>query len=174
MDGKSTLSIGSIVGLCAIVLVLWFCFNAVGNNSKLRTGINYLQTGKNSLDYHQLARQDAIDDGVNPDLFEKQINQESGFNPNAVSSAGAIGIAQFMPSTAQWLGINPYDAVQSLSGAASLMARYYTKYQNYDKALAAYNAGTDELNAAVANCGSNWRACVPAETDRYIRAIVGY
>jgi len=174
MDSKSTLSIGSIVGLCAIVLVLWFCFNAMGNNSKLQTGINYLQTGKTSLDYHQLARLDAQQNGISADLFEKQINQESGFNPNAVSPAGAVGIAQFMPSTAQGLGINPYDAVQSLSGAASLMARYYTKYQGYDKALAAYNAGTDTLNTAIANCGVNWRACVPSETDRYIRAIVGY
>ena len=223
MDSKSTFSVSSIVGLVAIVLVLWFCFNAMSNNSKLQTGINYLQTGKTSLDYHQLARLDAQQNGISADLFEKQINQESGFNPNAVSPAGAIGIAQFMPSTAQGLGINPYDAVQSLSGAASeapsqhtlrpwgvqlgkpprskwnflcsrvcqfellnsvkhvtrespasLMARYYTKYQSYDKALAAYNAGTDALNAAIANCGSNWRACVPAETDRYIHAIIGY
>jgi len=170
MDSK----VGSIVGIVAIVFVLWFCFNAMSNNSKLQTGINYLQTGKTSLDYHQLARLDAQQNGISADLFEKQINQESGFNPNAVSSAGAIGIAQFMPSTAQGLGINPYDAVQSLSGAASLMARYYTKYQSYDKALAAYNAGTATLDSAVSNCGSNWRVCVPAETQRYITAIVGY
>jgi soluble lytic murein transglycosylase-like protein len=173
MESKSTLSIGSMVGLCAIVLVLWFCFNAMSNNSKLQTGINYLQTGKTSLDYRQLARLDAQQNGISADLFERQINQESGFNPNAVSPAGAIGIAQFMPSTAQGLGINPYDAVQSLSGAASLMARYYTKYQSYDKVLAAYNAGTDTLNTAISNWGGNWRACLPAETQRYITAIMG-
>jgi Soluble lytic murein transglycosylase and related regulatory proteins (some contain LysM/invasin domains) len=146
---------------------------AMGSNSKLQTGINYLQTGKTSLDYHQLAHQDATNAGINPDLFEKQISQESGFNPNAVSPEGAVGIAQFMPSTAQGLGINPYDAVQSLSGAASLMARYYTKYQSYDKALAAYNAGTGALNTAISSCGDNWRGCVPAETDRYIHSIMG-
>src|SRR5579863_2776552 len=173
MDSKSTLSIGSIVGLCAIVLVLWFCFNAMGNNSKLQTGINYLQTGKTSLDYHQLARLDAQQNGISADLFERQINQESGFNPNAVSQAGAIGIAQFMSSTAQGLGINPYDAVQSLSCAASLMARYYTKYQSYDKALAAYNAGADTLSTAIAEYGVNWRMGVTAETRNYITAIMG-
>jgi len=173
MESKSTLSLGSIVGLCAIVLVLWFCFNAMSNNAKLETGIHYLQTGQTQLDLHQLARLDAEHAGISSDLFEKQINQESGFNPNAVSPAGAIGIAQFMPNTAQGLGINPYDPVQSLSGAASLMARYYTTYQSYPKALAAYNAGTDSLNTAVSNCGVNWRGCVPSETDRYIRAITG-
>jgi soluble lytic murein transglycosylase-like protein len=100
MESKSTLSAGSIVGLCAIVLVLWFCFNAMGNNGKLQTGINYLKTGQTQLDYHKLARQDATNAGINPDLFERQINQESGFNPDAVSPAGAIGISQIMPSTA--------------------------------------------------------------------------
>ena len=43
------------------------------NNSKLQTGINYLQTGKTSLDYRQLARQDATNEGISADLFEKQI-----------------------------------------------------------------------------------------------------
>jgi soluble lytic murein transglycosylase-like protein len=173
MDSKATSSVGSIVGLCTIVLVLYFCMQAMGNNSKLQMGINYLRTGQTSIDYHQLARLDAQQNGISADLFEKQIQVESGFNPNAVSPAGAVGIAQFMPSTAQGLGINPYDPVQSLSGAASLMVRYFTKYQSYDKALAAYNAGSDTLNAALSNCGANWRVCVPVETQHYITAIVG-
>src|SRR5439155_27143456 len=69
-----------------------------------------------------LARQDASNAGISPDIFVRQINQESGFNPSAVSPAGAIGIAQFEPSTAAALGINPWDPVQSLQGAARLMA----------------------------------------------------
>jgi soluble lytic murein transglycosylase-like protein len=173
MESKSTMSVGSIVGLCAIVLVLWFGMQAMGNNSKLQTGIHYLQTGQSSLDYHQLARQDATNNGINPDLFEKQINQESGFNPNAVSPAGAIGIAQIMPSTAAGWGVDPHDPVASLSSAASAMARYYTTYQSYPKALAAYNAGTDALNQAVAEYGTNWIVGVPAETRNYIHAIMG-
>lgn len=169
---KSTFSVGSIVGLCAIVLVLYFCMQTVGNNSKLQTGINYLRTGQTSLDYHQLARLDAQQNGISADLFEKQIQVESGFNPNAISPAGAIGIAQFMPSTAQGLGINPYDPVQSLSGSASLMARYYVKYQDYSKALAAYNAGTSRLDIAVSQCGAAWETCLPGETQRYITTIM--
>ncbi len=57
--------------------------------------------------------------------------------------------------------------------AAAAMARYYTTYQSYPKALAAYNCGSDCVNRAVSNCGANWRGCIPAETDRYIRAITG-
>jgi hypothetical protein len=53
------------------------------------------------------------------------------------------------------------------------MARYYIKYQSYDKALAAYNAGSDTLSAALSNCGVGWRTCVPAETQHYITAIIG-
>ena len=49
-----------------------------------------------------------------------QVQQESGFNPNAYSSAGAIGIAQFMPAMAAAYGIDPWNPWQSLDG----MARY--------------------------------------------------
>ncbi|HKV01676.1 MAG TPA: transglycosylase SLT domain-containing protein, partial [Ktedonobacteraceae bacterium] len=50
--------------------------------------------------YVAIAQQDAIAAGIPPDYFVRQINTESGFNPNAVSPAGAVGIAQFLPSTA--------------------------------------------------------------------------
>ena len=126
MENKATLSAGSIVGLCAIILVLWLGMQAIGNNSKLQTGINYLQTGKTQLDYHQVARQDALNVGIDPNLFERQIQTESGFNPNAVSQAGAIGIAQMMPETAAGWNVDPHDPVASLSAAAAAMAHYYT------------------------------------------------
>jgi soluble lytic murein transglycosylase-like protein len=164
---------GSIIGLAAIVLVLWFCFNAMGNNARLQTGIHYLQTGQTHLDYHQLARQDAQASGISADLFEKQINMESGFNPDAVSPAGAIGIAQIMPSTAAGWNVDPRDPVASLASAASAMAQYQTRYQSYAKALAAYNAGTATLDTAIAQYGANWRMGVPAETQNYIRVIMG-
>jgi soluble lytic murein transglycosylase-like protein len=173
MESKSTISVGSIVGLCAIVLVLWFCFNAMSNNAKLQTGINYLQTGKTQLDYHQLVRLDAEHAGISGDLFEHQIQMESGFNPNAVSPAGAIGIAQIMPDTAAGWNVDPRDPVASLSAAANAMARYYATYQRYDKALAAYNCGTDCVNTAIARYGTNWKIGIPAETQRYITAIMG-
>lgn len=124
-------------------------------------------------DYHCMARADAVQAGIDPDLFERQINQESGWNPNAVSSAGAIGIAQIMPSTAKGWNVDPWNPVASLKAAASAMARYYTTYQSYPKALAAYNAGTDTLNTAISRYGANWEIGVPAETRNYILAITG-
>jgi soluble lytic murein transglycosylase-like protein len=126
------------------------------------------------LNYHQLAREDAQHFGISADLFERQINQESGFNPKAVSPAGAIGIAQIMPATAQSWGVDPYNPVQSLSVAADHMSWYVNHYGgDYAKALAAYNAGTSTLDAAIARYGSHWRVGVPAETNRYITAIMG-
>lgn len=124
--------------------------------------------------YVTLARQFAIEAGISPDIFVKQINQESGFNPKAVSHAGAIGIAQFIPATAASLGINPYDPVQSLRGAANLMARYQKQYGgDYAKALAAYNAGAGTVQNAISRGGANWRQHLPLETNNYIRVILG-
>lgn len=124
--------------------------------------------------YVAIAQQDAIAAGISPDYFVRQINQESGFNPNAYSPAGAIGIAQFIPSTAAGLGINPYDPVQALRGAAKLMASYARQYGgDYAKALAAYNAGSGTLNYAVNTCGTSWLSCLPGETRNYIHVIMG-
>ena len=124
--------------------------------------------------YVAIARQDAANAGISPDLFVRQINQESGFNPWAISPAGAIGIAQFMPGTAAGLGINPRDPIQSLRGAARLMANYAHQYNNYAKALGAYNAGSGTVNWAVRVGGGNWYNYLPYETRNYIRVIMGW
>ena len=55
--------------------------------------------------YVAIAQQDAVANGISPVYFVRQIQIESGFNPNAYSPAGAVGIAQFLPSTAAGLGI---------------------------------------------------------------------
>src|SRR5215467_14378047 len=76
-------------------------------------------TGGDLQDY---ARQAANRAGIDPDIFLRQIQQESGFNPGARSPAGAIGIAQFMPDTARGLGIDPTDPYAALDAAARLDA----------------------------------------------------
>lgn len=131
-------------------------------------------TGGSHQYYVNLARQDALNVGFSPDVFVRQINQESGFNPSAVSPAGAIGIAQFMPATAASLGVNPWNPVQSLQGASRLMANYTQQYgRDVAKALAAYNAGPGTVQRAVSLGGAGWRAFLPAETQNYIRVILG-
>ena len=120
-----------------------------------------------------IAEQDATNAGINPTYFVRQINLESGFNPNAVSPGGAEGIAQFEPSTAAGLGINPFDPIQALQAAAQMMARYYHQYGDYAKALAAYNAGPANLQNAENRCGANWLSCMPAQTQHYVTTIMG-
>lgn len=124
--------------------------------------------------YIAIAQQDATAAGISPVYFVRQINQESGFNPAAVSPAGAVGIAQFLPSTAAGLGIDPWNPIQALRGAAQLMARYAQTYGgDYAKALAAYNGGSGTVQYAVNNCGTNWLNCLPSETRHYIFVIMG-
>jgi Transglycosylase SLT domain len=124
--------------------------------------------------YVAIAQQDAIAAGIPANYFVRQINVESGFNPNAVSPSGAVGIAQFLPSTAAGHGINPWDPIQALRGAAQLMASYTRNYGgDYAKALAAYNAGSANLQYAISNCGASWLNCVPGETRHYIYVIMG-
>ena len=126
----------------------------------------------NGESYQDVARRDAEAASIAPEIFVRQIEQESGFNPRARSSVGACGIAQFMPQTASGLGINCWDPVASLWAAAHLMARYLHSYGSYALALAAYNAGSGTLNHALNACGLSWYSCVPAETQRYISIIL--
>jgi len=125
-------------------------------------------------DYVAIARQAAASAGIPPDYFVLQINKESGFNPYARSASGAVGIAQFEPSTAAGLGINPYDPVSSLYGAARYMASLDKSYGgDYAKALAAYNAGPPAVTRAVNSGGANWLAYTPVETQQYVHQIMG-
>ena len=125
--------------------------------------------------YIAMAQQDAINAGISPVYFVRQINQESGFNPNAYSWAGAEGIAQFEPGTAAGMGINPWNPVQALQAAAKLMANYNRNYGgNYAMALAAYNGGSGTVTYALNACGAaNWMNCLPNETRHYIYVIMG-
>jgi len=123
--------------------------------------------------YIALAKNDALAVGIAPDLFVRQIAQESGFNPSAFSPAGARGIAQFEPATAAALGVNPWNPTQALSGAAYLMSQYVKQYNgDYAMALAAYNAGPGAVQRAVRVGGINWRLYLPTETKNYIRIIL--
>ncbi len=117
------------------------------------------------LQYVSAIESAATANGIPPSLLAALLSQESGFNPAAVSSAGAQGIAQFMPSTAAGMGINSSDPIQSINAAAKLVASYASLFGSYSNALAAYNAGP----AAVAKYSG-----VPPypETQAYVRNIL--
>ncbi len=79
--------------------------------------------------------------GVPDKLLSAVADTESGYQPSAVSGAGAEGLMQLMPSTATSLGVNPFDPAQAIPAAAQLLSAYYAKYGSWPLALAAYNAG---------------------------------
>jgi cell wall-associated NlpC family hydrolase len=107
----------------------------------------------------------AASNGIPAPLLAALVSHESGFNPNAMSSAGAEGIAQFMPSTAAGMGVNPFDSTQAINGAAKLLGAYASRFGSYADALAAYNAGP----TAVARYGG-----VPPypETQAYVPTVL--
>jgi len=99
-------------------------------------------------------------------LLAAQLRQESGFDPTAVSKAGARGIAQFMPGTAAAYGLrDPHDPEASIDAQAHLMRDLLRRFAAVPLALAAYNAGP----APVERCG-----CVPPypETQKYVATIL--
>ncbi len=105
--------------------------------------------------------------GVSAHLLAAQLYAESNFNPFARSPAGAEGIAQFMPGTAEAIGLaDPFDPKQAIAAQARLMRDLLGRFGSVPLALAAYNAGP----GAVAACG-----CIPpyAETRAYVARILG-
>ncbi len=116
--------------------------------------------------YADMARQAARKNGVPEDLFLRLVNQESRFNPKALSHKGAIGLAQLMPGTARQLGVDPHDPQQNLDGGARYLKMQYRKFGSWRLALAAYNAGP----GAVQKHGG-----VPPfrETRKYVKIIWG-
>ena len=105
---------------------------------------------------------------VDPALLRGLIRQESNFNANATSPAGARGLTQLMPGTAAALGVDPSVPAQAIEGGAKYLRQQLDRFGNDPaKALAAYNAGP----GAVQRYGG-----VPpyAETQNYVRKVLGY
>jgi hypothetical protein len=102
---------------------------------------------------------------VSAALLAAQIMAESGFNPNAVSPAGAQGIAQFMPGTAASYGLrDPFDPEAAINAQAHLMSDLLRQLKSIPLALAAYNAGPGAVSAC---------HCIPyAETRAYVTRIL--
>ena len=113
-----------------------------------------------------MARKAARRHNVPEDLFARLVQQESGWNPNARSHKGAMGLAQLMPDTARKLGVDPNDPYENLEGGARYLAMQFREFGSWRLALAAYNAGPD----AVKKYGG-----VPPydETTNYVRVIFG-
>lgn len=105
--------------------------------------------------------------GVRPDVVKSMMKQESGFNPNARSGAGAMGLMQLMPGTAKDMGVtNVYDPEQNIKGGVKYLAYLLKRYNgDYRKAVAAYNGGMGNIDKK----GINF--CL--ETSNYHKSVLG-
>jgi soluble lytic murein transglycosylase-like protein len=103
---------------------------------------------------------------ISPALLEAVVWQESRWNQDAVSRAGALGLAQLMPGTARQMGVNPADAEANLEGGARYLRLQLDAFGgDLEKALAAYNAGPGRVQRA---------GGIPPirETQEYVSAIL--
>lgn len=116
--------------------------------------------------YQEMARAAARRHSVPEDLFLRLVRTESNFRPAAVSSKGAIGLAQLMPGTARQLRVNPHDPSQNLDGGARYLSMQYRKFGDWRLALAAYNAGPGAVE--------KYKGVPPySETQQYVKTILG-
>lgn len=146
------------------------------HSSRLKPGANSLAglepetvpsySGKYRGQYLGTAKAAAARHNIPEDLFLRLVQQESGWNPNARSHKGAMGLAQLMPATAAKLGVNPRDPAQNLEGGARYLRMMYDRFGSWRLALAAYNAGPEAV--AKHNGVPPYR-----ETRNYVRVIYG-
>lgn len=117
-------------------------------------------------EYLEVAKAAARKHDVPEDLFLRLVQQESGWNPSAVSPKGATGLAQLMPDTARLLRVDINDPEENLEGGARYLRMMYDRFGSWRLALAAYNAGP----LAVEEHGG-----IPPfdETQNYVKAILG-
>ncbi len=108
----------------------------------------------------------AGENGVDPALLDAVVAAESSYDPNCRSVAGAMGLTQLMPLTAQEVGCkNPFDPEQNLQGGAKYLSKMLSQFSNLDEAIAAYNAGPGSVRKA---------GGIPPykETQNYVRRVI--
>jgi hypothetical protein len=109
-------------------------------------------------------------EGLPADFFTKLIWRESSFRPNAVSPAGAQGVAQFMPGTANERGlIDPFDPAAAIPASARFLNELRLRFGNLGLAAAAYNGGPTAVAHWLVKKGS-----LPFETEDYVLAVTGH
>ncbi len=122
----------------------------------------------------QLIRKAAQKYDVDPSLVAKVAQTESSMDPTAQSSAGAQGIMQLMPATQKQFGVtDPFDPEQNIPAGTHDLSDLIKKYGDKRTALAAYNWGPDNVDAAMAKYGKNWLNHAPKETRDYVNKIAG-
>ena len=119
-----------------------------------------------SGDFNAMIKEASQKYNVDPKLVSAVAETESGFQQDAVSSAGAVGVMQLMPDTAAALGVNPYDEQQNIEGGAHYLREMLDDFGgDVRKAVAAYNAGAQAVH--------NYNGVPPyRETQDYVNKVL--
>ncbi|MEM3335460.1 MAG: lytic transglycosylase domain-containing protein [Thermoplasmata archaeon] len=127
---------------------------------------------KGALPYYQNINKYAKEYNVPQNVFYRMLKRESmNFNPKVIngeikSPVGALGIAQFMPETAKWLGVDPLNPEDAIRGAAKYLDWLYKQLGDWKLAVAAYNAGIGNVQ--------KYGGIPPfKETQDYVKTVLG-
>jgi hypothetical protein len=134
-------------------------------------------------DIPSLIAQEAVNRGVPVSLALALAKHESGMQEvwgsgkhkgeTVTSSAGALGVMQLMPGTAKWLGVDPLNASENVTGGVKLLKQLLDYYKGDEaKALAAYDAGQSAVDKAIAKSSDQWLSLLKPETKDYVPAVL--
>ena len=150
--------------------------NKIDNSTSIDNNYNIYSSESNSADIDKIYA--AVDKyansyGVDKNLILAIIKQESNFNPNAVSSAGAKGLMQLMDFNSEAYGVkNPFDIDENINAGVKHIKSYLDKYNgNVEMALMAYNAGPGTIARRGVNSPSDLYK-MPEETQNYVPKIM--
>ncbi|MDX9695052.1 MAG: transglycosylase SLT domain-containing protein [Bacteroidales bacterium] len=122
----------------------------VGSGSKMVAGVKKAASDTDKRAYMSYAEEVAKKEGIDPNIMKGLIQQESNWNPNAVSSAGAIGLTQMLPTTVGDVGGHPedlFDPYKNIQYGARYLKTLLNRYNgDYNKALTAYHSGMENVD----------------------------
>lgn len=122
-----------------------FIYNETPRQHAARVATDMVPVPKENIE--QLIDRNARANGLDPKLVRAMVQVESGYNQEALSDKGAMGLMQLMPATAELMGVSdPYDPVQNLRGGTAYMKQLMRRFAGrLELALAGYNAGPDTV-----------------------------
>lgn len=137
----------------------------------LRTDNPIVKSGKMTYEqgvkvYGDYIKESSETYGIPKNILSKMLFTESNFNVNATSPVGAKGLAQFMPATAKEMGVDVTDPKSSIMGMGKYMQQAYKKFNDWNLAVASYNAGMGAV--------SKYKGIPPfKETQNYVKKVLG-